>query len=129
MSLTLTIPGWDLAMRGPASLGAAGLPIVQGIFAVVAPAADGLGKYRLLYIDETDNLADRVTVSHEAYGAWLAEAGRPVAWLGTPMLTARERQFIVRAAIDRFDPPCNRRERLVRWMARPARIGIMQAAG
>lgn len=118
MSLTLAIPGWDLALEGPAKLARPGLPIVPGIYAVLTPMIAALGKYRLLYADETENLADRVTEEHEVRGAWLAEAGRienlSVAWLGTPMLTSRERQFIVRAVIDRFDPPCNRRESLVR---------------
>jgi len=125
MSLTLAIPGWDLALEGPASLARPQLPIAPGVYAIVTPAIAPLAKYRLLYVDETENLADRITGRHERHGAWLAEAGDrgtlSVAWLAAPMLTSRERQYIVRAVIDRFDPPCNRREAKARWMAQPRR--------
>lgn len=125
MSLTLAIPGWDLALEGPMPLARPQLPIVAGVYAIVTPSIAPLAKYRLLYADETENLADRVTARHERHRAWLAEASDPdmlsVAWLAAPMLTSRERQFIVRAVIDRFDPPCNRREAKARWMAQPRR--------
>ncbi len=131
MSLTLAIPGWDLALEGPAPLAQPALPIVPGVYVVLTPMIAALGKYRLLYADETENLADRVTGGHESHASWVAEAGAAekltVAWLTAPMLTSRERQFIVRAVIDRFDPPCNRREAKARWMAQPLRAGWRKA--
>jgi hypothetical protein len=125
MSLTLAIPGWDLALEGPVSLVRLELPIVPGVYAIVTPAIAPLAEYRLLFADETENLADRIADRHEQHASWIAEAGDrdalSVAWLAAPMLTSRERQYIVRAVIDRFDPPCNRREAKARWMAQPRR--------
>jgi len=125
MSLTLAIPGWDLALKGPVTLAHPQLPIVPGVYVVVTPAIAPLAQYRLLYADETENLADRVVGRHERFASWVAEAGNSdalsVAWLAAPMLTSRERQYIVRAVIDRFDPPCNRSEAKARWMAQPRR--------
>ncbi len=60
MSLTLAIPGWDLALEGPMPLARPQLPIVAGVYAIVTPSIAPLAKYRLLYADETENLADRV---------------------------------------------------------------------
>ena len=126
MSLTLAIPGWDLALEGPVSLAQPQLPIVPGVYVIVTPAIAPLAKYRLLYADETENLGDRIVGRHERRASWIAEGGNPdalsVAWLAAPMLTSRERQYIVRAVIDRFDPPCNRREAKARWMAQPRRV-------
>lgn len=125
MSLTLAIPGWDLVLEGPATLAAPQLPIVPGVYVIVTPSIAPLAKYRLLFADETENLADRLDVRHGRRESWIAEAGDrgelSVAWLAAPMLTSRERQYIVRAVIDRFDPPCNRREAKARWMAQPRR--------
>ena len=125
MSLTLAIPGWDLALEGPASLVRPKLPIVAGVYVIVTPAIAPLATFRLLYADETENLADRIGGRHEYRDSWIAEAGDrdalSVAWMAAPMLTSRERQYIVRAVIDRFDPPCNRREAKARWMAQPRR--------
>jgi hypothetical protein len=125
MSLTLAIPGWDLALEGPVSLARPQLPIAAGVYVIVTSAIAPLAQYRLLYVDETENLADRINSRHERHGSWLAESGDrgmlSVAWLAAPMLTSTERQYIVCAVIDRFDPPCNRREAKARWMAQPRR--------
>ncbi len=97
----------------PTAFNTASLPACPGIYAVlVIDGAWGPRPYRPLYFGKAENLATRVSSSHENYREWRRASNGfgalYVAYHRLPGINARQRSIIEESLIRHYSPECNR---------------------
>jgi hypothetical protein len=93
------------------------LPPVAGIYAILVPNSDWRPRpFGLLYVGESNFIANRLTKQHEKYSDWLRQANsKPLYYChyATSLWTEKERKDAECALINHYRPQCNVKVALV----------------
>lgn len=94
----------------PTPTGITQIPSFGGLYAVMVYDAGGSPKpYRLIYVGESANLADRVCSSHEKYPSWIrAASGAQLFVAFSPIVGEAARKSAARQIITHYGPECNK---------------------
>ena len=95
---------------GPIPLSTRYVPSVGGLYAImVYDATFGPLPYRLIYMGEAQNLAERLCGSHEKYESWIRAAGGSQLYVGFHFIEQESaRQTTERRLIEYYGPECNK---------------------
>lgn len=99
----------NLTFAGPALFSTTRVPAYGGLYAILLYDATWRPlPYRLIYVGETGNAAERVCRSHEKHESWTrAASGYPLYVAFCAMSSALARRMAERRIIERYKPECN----------------------
>lgn len=102
--MSIKIAGLDFT--GPHYLKYCNMPSKAGIYAIMIET--GSKQYTIVYIGETSDFSDRVTLSHHKYDCW-NNAGRDIHFglYEMPNSTSEERLQLEQKLISTMKPFCN----------------------
>lgn len=112
------------AFTEPVPFSLALLPISSGIYAILVPDDSCRPRpFRAIYFGESGNFLQCVTVDHERFNDWAAEAGGAanlyVAFCSTPLLREQQRRWVEYDLVARYRPVCNLQDNQTAFFYQP----------
>lgn len=103
----LNILGYEF--REPIGLYGVSLPAIPAVYIILTIRS---GQWKVLYVGETEDLAERgIPFGHHAHWKWMLEAGPTgqlwISWLGGPGFSEVLRRHLESRIIQMYNPPCN----------------------